>query len=357
MLIGRSSNRAGMFPAGSLAAWLLAAGLCGALPATVSAQTVESFYKSHPLNIVIGFTPGGGYDLYGRTVGRHISKHLPGDPNVVPQNMPGAGSLKAINYLANQAPKDGSTIATFSRGIPMEPLMGNQEARFDPLKLNWIGSPSQETNIVFAWHTTPFKVMDDLEKQEMIVASTGQGADTATFPLLLGDIFKSKVRVVTGYPGAAETLLAVERGEAHGLGGLSWGYLKSARPDWMKDNKINVILQFANTRNEELKSVPMATELVKSEADRQLLDMFVSRLVMAWPFAAPADVPVERVQALRAALSATMKDPDFLSEAQKQNMDVDPVSGEAIQALLTRIYASPPDVVARAREISERGRK
>ena len=138
---------------------------------------------------------------------------LPGRPNVVPQNMPGAGSLKAINYLANQAPKDGSTIATFSRGIPMEPLMGNQEACVDPLKLNWIGSPSQETNIVFAWHATPFKVMDDLQKQEMIVASTGQGADTATFPLLLSNIFKAKVKVVTGYPGAAETLLAVERGE------------------------------------------------------------------------------------------------------------------------------------------------
>jgi tripartite-type tricarboxylate transporter receptor subunit TctC len=356
--MGRGSHRTGLSLAGPLAAGLLAAGLCGTLPAcSAAAQTVESFYQSHPLNIVIGFTPGGGYDLYGRTVGRHISKHLPGNPNVVPQNMPGAGSLKAINYLANQAPKDGSTIATFSRGIPMEPLMGNQEARFDPLKLNWIGSPSQETNVVFAWHTTPFKVMDDLQQQEMIVASTGQGADTATFPLLLSDVFKARIKVVTGYPGAAETLLAVERGEAHGLGGLSWGYLKSARPDWMKDNKINILLQFANAKNEELKTVPMAGDLVKNEADRQLLDLFVSRLAMAWPLAAPPEVPMDRVQALRAALTATMQDPDFLSEAQKQNMDVDPISGEAIADLLKRIYASPEPVVARAREISERGRK
>jgi tripartite-type tricarboxylate transporter receptor subunit TctC len=309
------------------------------------------------LTIVIGFTPGGGYDLYGRTVGRHINKYLPGNPNVVPQNMPGAGSLKAINYLYNKAPKDGSTIGTFSRGIPMEPLLGNHEARFDPLKLNWIGSPSQETNVVFAWHTTPFKTMDDLHKQEMIVASTGKGADTATFPLLLNDILKTKVKVVTGYPGAAETLLAVERGEVHGLGGLSWGYVKAAKPDWIRENKINVILQFANEKNEELKSVPMATDLVKNDADRKLLDMFVSRLVMAWPLAAPPDVPADRVQALRTALAATVKDKAFLAEAEKQNMDVAPVSGEAIAALLKQIYASPPEVVARAREISERGRK
>ena len=335
----------------------LGALVSGGLPSEAEAQSAEAFYKSHPLTIVIGFTPGGGYDLYGRTVGRHISKYLPGNPNVIPQNMPGAGSLKAINFLYNNAPKDGSTIGTFSRGIPMEPLMGNQEARFDPLKLIWIGSPSQETNVVFAWHTTPFKTMDDLKSQEMIVASTGQGADTATFPLLLADIFKVKVKVVTGYPGAAETLLAVERGEVHGLGGLSWGYVKSARPSWIKENKINVILQFAREKNEELKTVPMATDLVKDAGDRQLLDMFVSRLVMAWPLAAPPDVPKDRIQALRTALAATMKDKDFLAEAEKQNMDVAPVSGEEIETLLKRIYASPPDVVARAREITERGRK
>lgn len=337
--------------AGALAAFGLV------LPTIGLAQSVEAFYKSRPLTIVIGFTAGGGYDLYGRTLGRHIGQHLPGNPNVIVQNMPGAGSLKAINFLYNQAPKDGSTIGTFSRGIPMEPLMGNKEARFDPVKLNWIGSPSQETNVVFAWHTTPFKTMDDLMKQEMIVASTGQGADTATFPLLLSDVFKAKVKLVTGYPGAAETLLAVERGEVHGMGGLSWGYLKSSRPEWIKDHKINVILQFANTPNQELKGVPMATDLVKTDGDRQLLDMFVSRLVMAWPFAAPPEVPADRVQALRAAHDATVKDPVFLAEAEKQNMDVAPVTGAAIEALLKRIYESPSDVVARARQIAERGRK
>jgi tripartite-type tricarboxylate transporter receptor subunit TctC len=333
---------------------ILAGGLS---PDAADAQSVESFYKSHPLTIVIGFTAGGGYDLYGRTVGRHINKHLPGHPNVIPQNMPGAGSLKAINFLYNTAPKDGSTIGSFSRGIPMEPLLGNHAARFDPLKLNWIGSPSQETNVVFAWHTTPFKTMDDLHKQEMIVASTGKGADTATFPLLLNDILKTKLKVVTGYPGAAETLLAVERGEVHGLGGLSWGYVKAAKPDWLREHKINVILQFAKEKNEDLKDVQLADDLVKIEADRQLLDMFVSRLVMAWPLAAPPDVPKDRVAALRAALDATVKDPAFLAEAKKQNMDVAPVSGEAIEALMKRIYSSPRDVVARAQEISERGRK
>jgi hypothetical protein len=175
--------------------------------------------------------------------------------------------------------------------------------------------------------------------------------------LLLNDILKTKLKVVTGYPGAAETLLAVERGEVHGLSGLSWGYVKAAKPDWIRENKINVILQFAKEKNEELKNVPLADDLVKNEADRQLLDMFVSRLVMAWPLAAPPDVPKDRVAALRAALDATVKDPAFLAEAKKQNMDVAPVSGEAIEALMKRIYSSPHDVVARAREISERGHK
>jgi len=336
---------------------LLGLGLTTAVERTAIGQSVADFYKGRTITIAVGFTPGGGYDLNARTVGRHLPKHLPGAPTVVIQNMPGAGSLKSINHLYNIAAKDGTALAVFSRGVPMEPLLGGEGVQFDPLKLNWIGSPSRETNVVFAWHTTPFKTFQDVLDRQMIVSTTGSGADTATFPLLINEIFNSKLKLVTGYPGAAETLIAVERGEAEGMAGLSWGYLKASRGDWIRDKKITMLLQLAPEKALDLADVPLASDLVKNESDRQLLELFLSRLTMAWPFAAPPNVPTDRVEALRAAFDAVMADPEFRADAQRQQVEVDPVSGETIAALLQRIYASPPDVVARARAVVEQGRK
>lgn len=324
--------------------------VCGVAFAGANAQPADSFYKSHPLTIVIGFSPGGGYDIFGRTVGRHIAKHIPGNPTVVPQNMPGAGSLKAINYLANVAPRDGSNIAIFSRGVPFERLFGNAGANFDVSKLNWIGSPSQETNVVFSWHSTPFKTFDDVLKREMVVASTGTGADTATFPLLLNQILQTRLKVITGYPGAAETFLAVERSEVDGIGGISWGPIKSSKPDWLRDKKINVLLQLSFEKHPDLPNVPLAGDFV-ADGDKQLLDLFLARLVMAWPFAAPPDVPADRVAVLRNAFDATMEDPGFREDARKQDLEIRPVKGDAIKSIVEKAYASPKAIVERGRTL------
>lgn len=328
-----------------------------ALSGAAAAQSVEEFYKVHPVTISVGFTAGGGYDLAARTVGRYMGKYIPGNPNIVVSNMPGAGSLKSINYVYNVAPKDGSQLAVFSRGVAVEPLLGNDQAHFDPSKLNWIGSPSKETNVVFAWATKPFKTFQDTIDRQMVVSTTGSGADTQTFPLVLNSIFKTKFKLITGYPGAAETLLAVERGEADGQAGLSWGYINASKASWVQEKKINVLLQLALEKHKDLPDVPLVMDLVKSADDRQLLELFLSRLPMAWPFAAPPSVPGDRVAALRKAFDTTMTDSEFIAEAKRQNLEVEPMTGEAIATLMNRVYASSPDVVARARAVVDEGRK
>ncbi|MDB5648865.1 MAG: Tripartite-type tricarboxylate transporter, receptor component TctC, partial [Hyphomicrobiales bacterium] len=303
--------------------------------------------------LIVGFTPGGGYDLNARTLARHLGRHIPGNPNVIVQNMPGAGSLVSINYLANIAPKDGTVLATFSRGVIFEPLMGNKSAQFDPRTLNWIGSPSRETNVLFVRDTTPFQKFSDLQAKEMVVATTGGGADTATFPLLVNLIFKTKLKVVSGYPGANETLLAVERAETDGMAGLSWGYIKASRPSWIEQKKIRVLMQLALNRASDLPDMPTAMEMVQDPADRQLLELFFARLAIAWPLAAPATVPRGRVEALRTAFDETMSDPEYRADAERQLLDVAPVTGSEISELLTRIYATPTAVVERARQIND----
>lgn len=320
------------------------------------ADAVEDFYKGKNLSIIVGFSPGGGYDLNARAVGRYIGKHIPGNPKVIVQNMPGAGSITAINHMANIAPKDGTAIATFSRGTPFEPLMGNKQAQFDPRNLTWIGSPSRETNLVFTRTSANFKTLEDLKGREVIIATSGGGADTATFPLLMNAVFKTKMKIVTGYPGASELLLAVERGEADGMAGLSWGYLKVARPSWVAEKKVDVQLQLGMTKAPDLPNVPSALDLVKDPAERQFLEVFLARLAIAWPLAGPANVPADRVTALRNAFAATMKDAEYRAEAEKQGLDVDPVFADEINAILQRVYTASPEAIERARQIAEAAR-
>lgn len=315
-----------------------------------------NFFQGKTVTIIVGFSPGGGYDLAARTVARYIGKYIPGNPTVVVQNMPGAGSLTAINYLANIAQKDGTFLGTFSRGISFEPLVGNKRAQFDPRKLNWLGSPSRETNVAFVRREAAAQNFDDLKTKETVIATTGGGADTATFPRIMNSIFNTKLKIVTGYPGATETLLAVDRGEADGMAGLSWGFLKASRPAWVQQKQTRVLLQFGLTKAADLQDVPSALDLVSNENDRQLLTFFLARLAMAWPFAAPPNVPADRVDMLRSAFQQTMKDAGFIAEAEKQSIDVSPVTGEEIVDILTKVYASDPAVLERAREISDAAR-
>src|SRR5712691_432218 len=308
------------------------------------------------LNLVIGYSPGAIYDAYGRIVARHLGKHLPGNQTVVVQNMPGAGSLRAANYLYVVAPKDGSTIGLFARGMAMQPLLDPQGVQFDAQKFNWLGSTSDEVSVVLASSAGPFKTIEDARSREMVVSASGSGSDTAIFPYILNGVIGTKFKVVTGYPGNAEMLLAVERGEADGNAGTSWTTLVSIKADWVRNKKISVLLQMASRKHPDLAYVPLALDLAKREADRMVFGLIFARQSMAYPFVAPPDVAPERVAALRNAFEATMKDPQFLADAKRQNLDIAPVSAAAIAAIVRRAYATPDDLIARAQAVLESGK-
>jgi tripartite-type tricarboxylate transporter receptor subunit TctC len=306
--------------------------------------------------IVVGFPPGGNYDVYMRTFARHLGKYLPENPTVVVQNMAGAGSLRAANFLYKVAPKDGTAIGTFARGLAMQPLLDDKGIQFDARKFNWIGSLSPEVGIALSWHSRPFKTIDDTRQREMIVAATGSGGDSVIFPYVLNSILGTKFKVVTGYPGSTDYLLAVERGEADGIAGVSWSFVTAAKPDWISGKKINVIVQLATRKHRDLGNVPLVMEFAKTASDKGVMELILARQEMAWPLVAPPGVPAERVQILRRAFDAVVRDPDYIADARRQSLDPDPVTGENIAALIDRIYASPPDVIAQARVAVEGGK-
>src|SRR4051812_15683405 len=227
---------------------LAAAALVLAPSGKAAAQSPEAFYKANGLTIIVGYPPGAVYDLYARTLARHIGKHMPGRPTATVQNMAGAGSMTAANFIFNTAKKDGSQIGTFARGIAMQPLLDNQGVQFDATRFHWIGSTGTEVSVVFAWHTVPIKSADDLMTTEMTVAASGTGADSAIFPYVMNGVLGTRFKVKAGYPGAAETMQAIERGEAQGSAGTSWGNFAATRQEWIKDKKVNILLQLAIKR-------------------------------------------------------------------------------------------------------------
>lgn len=330
---------------------LLLLALLGSAFAAVPAKAQQN------LNIVVGFSPGASYDIYMRTLARHVGKHLPGNPAVVPQNMTGAGSLRAANFLFNAAPKDGATIGMFARGLAMQPLLDPTGVQYDPRKFNWIGSLTSDVSMVLAWHTRPFKSLDDARKHEMIVAGTGSGADSVVFPYILNGVLNTKFKVVTGYPGASDFLLAVERGEADGTAGVSWSSFTAGRPEWISGKKINVLVQLGLKKQPAMAPAPLVMEYAKTDSDRGVLELIFSRQDMAYPVVAPPGIPEERVAALRKAFEATMRDPDYIADAKKQHLDLDFMRGDEIAKLIERIYASPEPVIARARTALEDGKK
>jgi len=292
-----------------------------------------------------------------RTFARHLGKHLPGNPTIVAQNMAGAGSLRSANFLYNAAPKDGTTIGMFARGLAMQPLLDDQGIQYDARKFNWIGSLSSEVSIALSWHSKPFKTIDDVRQREMIVAATGSGADSVIFPYIMNGVLGTRFKLVTGYPGAADTLLAVERGEVDGNGGTSWSTIVAGKPEWIREKKINVIVQLAGRKHPDLGHVPLLMDLAKNESDRGVLQLIFARQDMAFPIVAPPGVPAERVEVLRQAFDAVARDPEYLADVRRQNLDSHPVKGADIAAMVGRIYASQPAVVARAKAAIEDGKK
>jgi tripartite-type tricarboxylate transporter receptor subunit TctC len=319
------------------------------------AAGVEDFYRNRTVTVLVGFTTGNGADSYARLIARFIGKYIPGQPNVVVQNMPGSGSLTMTNYLYSVAPKDGSTFGIFNRNVPLEPLLGNKSARFDPRKFTWIGSTNAEPSLCVAWHASPVKAWTDAQNREFVVAATGINANSGLVPTVLNRVLGTKIKTIMGYPGGNEMNLALERGEVEGRCGWSRSSLMATKPDWAADKKITFLLQAGLQKSPAMPDVPLALDYVKAERDRQLLKLAVAWDEMAWPFVAPPDVPEDRKQALRAAFAAVLKDPELLAQAEKEKLDVSLVTAESIERLLEDIYATPDDIIADMRAIVSPG--
>jgi tripartite-type tricarboxylate transporter receptor subunit TctC len=313
----------------------------------VHAQSVEDFYKGKTISLSIGFDTGGGYDIYGRLLSRHMSKHIPGRPAIVVQNMPGAGSLRAAQHLFSLAPKDGTALGTFGRQMGIAPLLGTS-AQYDGTKFTWIGSITNEVSTCVAWHTATVKTWADMLEKPITLGGDGPGADPDVFALLYRNVFDARIKLVSGYHGTTPIILAMERGEVDGLCGYSWSTIKSKHQPWLKEKKINILVQAGLKKDAEIADVPLVLDMAKTEEQRQILKLILTSQETARPFAAPPGIPADRAAALRAAFDATMKDPEFLAEARKLNLDVNPLSGTAITSLLTELYAMPKSVIEKA---------
>jgi tripartite-type tricarboxylate transporter receptor subunit TctC len=308
-----------------------------------AAQDVESFFRGKQLEILVGNAAGGGYDLYSRVLARHIGRHVPGNPGVVVKNVPGAGGLKLANDLYATTPKDGTSFGIFDRGVVIEPLLDNPGARFDATKFSAIGSIGKQVATCAAWYQAPVKTIQQALEQELVIGGTGPSA-TTTYPTLLNAVIKTKFKIVSGYEGSGDIMLALERGEVQGVC-LSWPTLKSIKGDWVRDKKLVPLVQISLVSDPELAGVPLVQDIAKSDAARDMLQFFFAPNEFGRPYFAPPGVPADRLAALRRGFDATMKDPAFLADAEKSRMDVDPMTGEAMQALLQRIYAAPPAVI------------
>jgi tripartite-type tricarboxylate transporter receptor subunit TctC len=316
------------------------------------AADTSSFFAGKTVRILVGFSPGGGYDVYARELGRYLGRHIPGNPSIVIQNMAGAGSLKAVNFLFNAAPRDGTLLATFARGIAFEPLIGHLDgAQFEAPKFNWIGSVSDEVSVCAINASRGIVTWQDMLAKKTLIGASGAGADSDVFPIVLRNLFHLPMRIVTGYPGGADLNLAMERGEIDGRCGWSWTSIVSRNRDWLANKRIQITLQIALAKHEDLPDVPLITDLVSDPRQVAALRLIVSRQSIARPFAAPPETPAERIETLRQAFDATMRDPDFLAEMHSQALEVRPVGGAEVQTLMRNIYASPPDVVKLARDI------
>jgi tripartite-type tricarboxylate transporter receptor subunit TctC len=307
----------------------------------VSAQAPNLAGKN--VQMIIGFGAGGGYDRWGRTVGRHLGKHLPGKPNVVPQNMPGGGSFNAANFIYTAAPKDGTAMGIIARDAPLGPLSGMKGARFDPLKLTWLGTPTTETNVCFAHKRAKVKNFDDLLKHELIIGNTGVGTGTYSYPKALNGILGTKFKLVSGFKVSTDVLLAMERGEVDGLC-ESWDSAVGKRPDLFKDGTFIVLFQAGAEVHPEIKA-PSIFSFAKTAEQKQALNYLYIGQSIGRPFIAPPDLPPAVFKMVRDAFAATMKDPDYIAEVKKLKLDHDPKDGAFLEKLIKDIYATPKEVI------------
>ena len=320
-------------------------------PDAARADAVADFFKGKIVHMIVAYPPGGGYDVYARVMAQFLPRHLPGNPTVVVQNMPGAGSLTASNYLYSVAAKDGTAIVAPSNSIAFAPLQGVAGVKFDPTRFNWVGSPSKETGILIVWHTSPVKTVQDLTRTEILLGSSSANATSSFYARILNATLGLKMKVIRGYPGTVDSFLAMERGEVDGYAAAFWNTLKSLRPAWLSDKKIKLLVQYGAAQNPELPDVPFARDIATAADDKILLDVANAPLAFGRPYMLPPDVPADRVAAWRKAFLDTYKDPAFIAEAAKQKLDIDPSTGEEMQQMIDRAYAAPKTVIERLRTL------
>lgn len=331
--------------------WLL---LLPLLPDTAqAAEAVESFYRGKQVTMIIAGGVGGGYDTYARTFARYYGRHIPGNPAIVPKNIPAAGGLQGASTLYNNSDHDGLTIGALTSSSTLDGLFGNPGARYDVLKLNWIGSIGKLQNVCATWHASSVRTVNQLRTREVLVGGSGATSDSAVMPRVLNAVIGTKMKVISGYDAGAATELAVERGEIEGVCGLGWSTLKAARPDWIRDRKVNVILQMGIKKHPELPDVPMAQDFVTDPRRKQVLELILLRQEFGRPIAAPPGVPAERIEALRNAFVETLADADFRADAEKALMEVDPLSGAEMMQMLMQAYAQPQSIIREAGALVE----
>ena len=317
-----------------------------------AAQAPEQFYKGKQIELAIGYPPAGSNDVYARLLARHLGKHIPGSPTIVPQNRPGAGSFLTLGYVYNVAPKDGSVIGIGAPTAPLDEKLGTQGVRFKSAEFNWIGRIDSLINMVFLWHTSPVKTIEDAYKTEAKLSGTGVGSTVSIYPTVMNNVLGTKFKLIMGYKGSNDAQLAVERGEVEGHS-TSWTAVKVAHPDWRPEKKINVVVQFSVKRHPEMADVPTVVELARNDEQRQILRAVVNAAEIGTAFFTTPGAPPDRVEALRRAFDATMKDPEFLAEAERTKLTVGPLAGEELQKLVAEVSSLTPELIEKVKAAYE----
>ncbi len=333
-----------------IATAVLALAPVGVTPTAANAQSPAEFYKGKNVELYIGYSVGGAYDLYARVLARHIGKHIPGNPTIIPKNMEGAGSLRLANWLYNVGAKDGTVLATIGRGTGFDPLLGSKGAQFQADKFTWIGSANNEVSICVAWKGSGITKFEDAMSKELIVGGTGAAADTDQFPRILNGVLGTKFKIVFGYPGGNDITLAMERGEVKGRCGWSWSSVVATHKRWVDDKTITILVQLSLSKHPDLPDVPLVMDFAKTEEQKQIFKLIFARQVMGRPFVAPPGLPRDRADALRKAFDDTMKDAEFLADAVRTQLEITPVSGEEVEKLVTDLYQTPKPVADKAAE-------
>lgn len=331
--------------------------LAGIAVATMASQPAQAAYqKDDRINLIVGYEAGGGYDIYARFLAPYLTKHLPNNPRIIVQNMPGAGSLKAANYLYNVAPKDGTVIGTIGQSVPQMEILAQPGIQFEADKFTWIGRISDVRSLIGVWHESGVKTIEDAKTKETTIAVGGPISGSTLYVMFLNALTGTKMRSIAGY-GSREAMLAMERREIDGSSSILWTNLASGYPHWIAEKKINILVQIGTERDPTLKDVPLFSELATNPQDKQILEAIASSDIIGRSIVAPPSLPKDRVDALRAAMSAALKDPEALAAAEKMKVDVGPMDGATLQKLVQDTSSLPPDVVAKIRAVLDANKK